>query len=82
MKIIECKRVDLWDGGDRHHFGFYIDEEVPDTAIKTAYPHCTVRNERLAVFDTLDEVKENDVKKLRESALAKLTPLERKALGF
>ena len=34
------------------------------------------------IFDSLAEMAENQTEKVRERALAKLTPLEKKALGF
>lgn len=82
MQTIECKRVDLWDGGDRHNFGFYISKDVPPDAIKAANPHCYITEQTLTVFDSLEEVAENSVNKLRQRAWAKLDPLERKALGL
>lgn len=79
---ITCKRVDLWDGGERHNFGFYIEEGVPEGDIKNTYPHCTIRTEVITIFETLDEVKENSIAKLRRSAWLKLSPQERKALNM
>jgi hypothetical protein len=82
MKQIECKRVELWDGGDRHNFGFYIASTVPDDLIGKKHNGCLIRPEVLTVFDDLEEVAANDAKNLRLSAWNKLTPLERKALGL
>lgn len=82
MRQIECNAVDLWDGGDRQNFAFYIHDDVSNEAIKAAHPHCHIRAVTLTVFDSLEEVAENDVKKLRQSAWDKLTPLERQALGL
>jgi hypothetical protein len=82
VRQIQCKQVDLWDGGERQLFGFYIHDEVPDEIIKVRHPHCAIRPVTLTVFDSLEEVAEHDVKKLRQSAWDKLTPLERKALGL
>lgn len=82
MKQIERKAVYLWDGEDRHHFGFYIAADVPDDMIKNVHEHCSITNVVLTVFETLAEVDENNAKKLRQSAWDKLTHLERAAIGL
>ncbi|MFK3740926.1 hypothetical protein [Massilia sp. TN1-12] len=82
MQTIECKRVDLWDGGDRHNFGFRIAADVPDSVIKKNDPHCLITKEVITVFGSLEEVAENSVQKLRKSAWAKLSPQERQALNL
>lgn len=82
MKTIECKRVDLWDGGERHNFGFRVDLGVPDESIKNANPHCMVTHELITIFESLDEVKQNVRRKLIRSAWLKLSPQERQALNM
>lgn len=82
MITIECKAVDQWDGGDRHNFAFYISKDVPNTELKTWDKHCNVRPVTITVFDSLQEVADNSVAKLRKSAWAKLSPQERQALGL
>lgn len=82
MKTLECKRVDLWDGGDRHNFGFYVSREVSNEDIVKAYPHCNVSPQVLTVFDSLAEVEANSVRELRKSAWYKLSPQERVVLNM
>lgn len=82
MKEIECQEVHLWDGGDRHNFGFFISKAVPKAEIEKRYPHSHVSTTLIKVFDSLQEVSDNDQRKLRQSAWAKLTPAERQALGM
>ena len=82
MKVIECKQVDEWDGGDRHHFGFYVSTDVPNEDIEKARPHCYIAKKTLVVFDSLQEVADHDVHKVRKQVWAKLTPLERQAIGM
>lgn len=82
MNSFEVKRVDLWDGGDRHNFGFYISATVPNDQIEKTHPHCSIHKQVLTIFDDLAEVEENSYKNLRKKALAKLTPMERDALGL
>lgn len=82
MQTIECKRVDLWDGGERQNFGFYIDKDVPDDEIKRAHQHCHIAPVVITVFASLQEVKENSVRELRKSAWRKLSPQERVALNM
>lgn len=82
MLISEVKQVDLWDGGDRHNFGFFIRAEVADKDIQDRHPHCSIMRKTLCVFETLDEVEANSVKELRRKVWAKLSPLERAAIGM
>jgi hypothetical protein len=82
MKTIECKRVDLWDGGERHNFGYRVNIGVPDGLIELRDPHCNITKEVITVFDSLAEVDDNSVAKLRKSAWNKLTPQERQALNM
>ncbi|MCY1208392.1 hypothetical protein D9M72_200170 [compost metagenome] len=82
MKTLEAHKVDLWDGGERHNFGFYLSKDVTVEEIKANDPHCYVSSVTLTVFDSLQEVADNTVEKLRYSAWLKLSPQERQALGL
>lgn len=82
MNSFEVKRVDLWDGGDRHNFAFYIIATVPNDQIEKIHPHCSIHKQVLTIFDDLAEVEENSYKNLRKRAIAKLTPMERDVLGL
>lgn len=82
MQVIGCWSILEWDGCDRHNHKFYISSEDEACRHLDANKHDIVERTTLVIFDTLEEVEENKLSKLRESALAKLTPLERKALGF
>lgn len=82
MKTIVANRVDLWDGGERQVFGFYLAPEVAKADIQKAHPHCHISPVVLTVFDSLDEVKENDRLALRKRAWLKLSPQEREAFGM
>lgn len=82
MKVIECKQVDRWDGGDRHNFDFYISPAYSDEQIKAKYPDCVVSKKTFVVFESFQEVEDNRAHVLRKQVWAKLTPLERKAIGM
>ncbi|MPQ56260.1 hypothetical protein [Duganella sp. FT27W] len=82
MKVIQCKVVEEWDGGDRHNFAFRISLDVSDEEIKSRDRHCLIRPETLIVFDSLEEKDANSRANLRRSAWAKLSPQERLALGL
>lgn len=81
MQRIVCFRVDEWDGGERHHFKFYITDKNEADAYLQKNKFDTITPVVLMVFDTLAEVEEFSINRLKESALAKLTPEERMALG-
>ena len=82
MQVIEVKRIDTWDGGDHHEFKAYVEATVPNAEIEKKYRNCHIADEVLTVFASLAELDENSIPNLRKSAYAKLTPLERKAIGL
>ncbi len=82
MQVIECYSICVWDGGDRHNHKFYVKSEDEAKKWKAKNKYDEYYKVTLCVFETLEEAAENDTKKLRERALAKLDPMERKALGF
>ena len=82
MQLVEVKEVNLWDGGDRHNFGFYIVPSVTDDEIKERYPHSYIMNRKMIIYDNFEELEEDNVKKVREKALEKLTLEEKRALGL
>jgi len=65
MKTIEARKVDIWDGGERHNFGFYISKAVSVEELKAHDLHCYVSDVTLTVFDSLQEVADNSAAKLR-----------------
>lgn len=82
MKVIECFAIEVWDGGDRHNFAFHLATwALVDEYMKTNI-HDNARPVTLVVFETLDELVANSNEKLRKSALAKLSAMEKKALGL
>lgn len=84
MQVIEVLRIDQWDGGDRHNFGFYFKKEnaTKENLKKWKDSHCLVSDELIVIFDTVEEIHNNSTENLRKTALAKLSPLEKKALGL
>lgn len=82
MQTLEYWDIEVWDGGDRHNRKFSVADEVEaDKWIKTHKYDIKVKH-TLTVFDTLEEAMENDLVSVRKRLLAKLTPLEKQALGI
>lgn len=84
MQVIEVKRIDTWDGGERHNFHAYVSNTIPDDEInkQKQYRNCHITPMLLTVFDSLEEIEQNSKANLRKSAYAKLTPLEREAIDL
>lgn len=82
MKTFEVKRVSIWDGAERHNFGFYVDAGVPDGEIQNHSRNSSIDRIILTVFDSIEEVKANDHKSLMKRAWGKLTAQERAAVGL
>jgi hypothetical protein len=81
MQVIKCFSIEVWDGGSMHNHKFYVasEEEAKKWKAKNTYDTYYAKT---FVFDTLEEATENDTKKVKARALAKLTEIERQALGF
>lgn len=82
MKTITCFCVELWDGGERHNFGFYLATKEEADKYKAIDKYCYIRPVTLTIYDTVEERNENTPEKLKARALAKLTVEERTALGY
>jgi hypothetical protein len=83
MKTLELWNVQAWDGGDRHNHSFYIPREViSEDQLKAWDKHCLPLRQTLIILDNLNELPGLQQERLRQSALAKLTEQERKALGL
>ena len=83
MKIVECWEVRSWVGGDVHIHKFYLLSEAEAQAYKAVNKNDSVSKKQIfTFFDTVAEAEEHSMQKARERALAKLSALERKALGY
>ena len=82
MLCINCWAVEVWDGGDRHNLKFYVKTKEEAEKWKVKNPHDFIHEKNFIIFDTIEEAQENDLAKVRERVLAKLSPIERKALGL
>ena len=82
MKTFTCWDVQEWDGGSMTNHAFYVaTKEEADKWIRD-HKFDSVVEKELEIYDTVAEYLEGKSEKTRERALAKLTPIERKALGF
>ncbi len=83
---IDCFVVECPDDGGMHNIqvGLFSTKSVADEYAKAKsknWPHSVKKyNKSFVVFDTLEDVEEYSNEKLVESALAKLTAAEKKAL--
>lgn len=82
MKTITCWDIQVWDGGDRCNHKFYVatKEEAEKWKEKNTYDSIWERG--FEIYDTVEEYQESRAEATKQRALGKLTPIERKALGF
>jgi hypothetical protein len=82
MRTVECYAIMVWDGGDRHNLKGYITskEEAKKHLVGNTYDRIEPRT--FFFFDTYEQMKDYESGELRKRALAKLTAIERKALGL
>ena len=82
MQVISCWDVQVWDGGDRCNHKFFVaTKEEAEKWIK-ANTYDSIYERKFEIYDTVEEYLEGTSKETKERALAKLTQIERKALGF
>lgn len=82
MQIIKVYDMYSWDGTDRTKHAFYLTDKAEAEKWVKGYKHDSFNETTIELFDSIDERQEWLNNRLKEKALAKLTPDERKALGF
>ena len=83
MKLISLYQVRQWDGGERHNatdICFETEEKVKEFLGEKSYD--TYMHLKYTVYDSVEEYENTKSQRVREQALAKLTDIEKKALGL
>ena len=83
---IGCYEVTESDGGGMHsnHLMYVSSMELADKMVSKSKGWRTASKytKLITIFDTMEEIEANSKANLRKSALAKLTNLEKEALGL
>lgn len=82
MKIYEGYMIAVWDGGELHHDKYFVTTKEIAEDYKKDHKYDTIRPHTVVVYESYQDIKDADYKKNRESGLAKLTHLEKAALGL
>ncbi len=82
MKIIDAWVIEVWDGGERHYPKFNVLSEDIAIAWTKDNPNDYFTKKQFIFYETLEEFSEEHKKKVREAALAKLSPEEKAILGL
>lgn len=82
MKLITVFDVQVWDGADRQNHKFYVSSEESAKDWVKASKFDAYYKKEIVVYDDLTDYHQNNPQALKERTLAKLTPEERKTLGF
>lgn len=82
MQVITCWDIQVWDGGDRHNHKFYVETkaEADKWMAKNTYDY--IYEKKFEIFSSIQEWEESQAEATKKRALAKLTAVERKALGL
>jgi hypothetical protein len=83
VKVIEC--FELSEGNEdcsRYSHVAYLMDENNAKIWKGDNYFRSIEKATIVIFDNLGQMIENEKEKVRERALAKLTAIERKALGY
>ena len=83
---IDCYEVTESDGGGMHsnHIAYVSNKELADKLVSKSkgWRNTSKYTKLITIFDTMEEVEANSKANLRKSALAKLSNLEKEALGI
>jgi len=83
---IDCYEVTESDGGGMHsnHIAYVSNKELADKLVSKSkgWRNMSKYTKLITIFDTMEEVEANSKANLRKSALAKLSNLEKEALGI
>lgn len=83
---VDCWEVTEADGGGMHsnHVAYVSTKELAEQmeAKSKGWRSISKYTKLITIFDTMEEIEANSKANLRKSALAKLTNLEKEALGL
>lgn len=82
MQVIHGYMISVWDGGEHHHPKYFITDKVEADKYMKDHVYDTCREHTIVVFESYQDIIDSDTATLRKSALAKLTHLEKVALGL
>lgn len=83
VKVLKLYSVQIWDGGSHQNHEFYLTSKEEADRWLAANNCDWVSEETIEVFDTIEDWQDwSKGNNIKEQALAKLTPEERKVLGF
>lgn len=82
VKILKLYDVLVWDGGERHNHKFYLTNKEEADRWLAVNTYDSVYEKTIEIFDTVEDWMDWSKGKIKEQALAKLTPEERRALGY
>lgn len=82
MKIHEGYMIAVWDGGEYHNDKYFVTSKDAAYDYKKDHQQAMIRQHTMVIYESYQDIKDADHKKNRESGLAKLTHLEKVALGL
>lgn len=83
MEILKLYQLYQWDGGEREvPKNVYFKTKTECDNYKKERKHASFREVTLHIFDSFSEYKESDTESVKAGALAKLSDLEKLALGI
>ena len=81
MKTIEAWSIQVWDGASNHNHKFYVASEEEAQKFIEGNSYDRIDKQTIVIYDTLEEALDHDLATIKQRVIAKLTPLERRAMG-
>lgn len=81
-RVITLWSIQTWDGGDRHNHAFYVTSEEAAKGYLEGNTYDRYEKVELVTYISAGDARAGARECERKRALAKLSPSERRALGF
>ena len=82
MIKLKCWELRRWDGGSLYSHKAFIESEIDAKTWKQKNPHDEILEKTFIIYTSLAEYESSKSETTRQTALAKLTDLEKIALGL
>lgn len=82
MKTFTAWSIEVWDGGDRHNPRYLVSNKAAADGWKAKNSYDLIVEKNMIIFDSLAEIEDFENGEIKKQALAKLTEVEKRALGF
>ena len=82
MKAFTAWSIEVWDGAERHYPRYLVSNKEAADEWKSNNKHDLIVEKNMIIFDSIKELMDFKSGEIKRQALAKLSDVEKRALGF